>query len=83
MQNFPISLYTQLCNAELLQTAFEIVKQKGSAGGIDNVSVEDFEREQAQNLAVLLTELETETYVPHPYKEVKIPKGENEFRTLG
>ena len=77
------SLFVKLCNWEHLQDAWYMVKQKKSAGGIDEVSVADFAKNEKQHLADLLAELETEQYVPHPYKEVKIPKDDKEFRVLG
>jgi retron-type reverse transcriptase len=76
-------LYPRLCNPDVLLAAWQRVRQKGSRGGIDQVSIEAFDKELDKNINQLVTELENGTYIPEPYQELKIPKDDNEYRTLG
>ncbi len=75
-------LYIQLCNQQNLINAWEKIKTKGSACGIDKVTIEIFEKDLDKNLKVLLEQLNYYRYIPEPYHEIKIPKDENEFRSL-
>ena len=47
------TLYPRLCSQSLLFDAWKIVKQKGSAGGVDGVSLLQFEERLGTNLAIL------------------------------
>ncbi|MEW6418846.1 MAG: CRISPR-associated endonuclease Cas1 [Nitrospirota bacterium] len=76
-------LYKEICRIENLLSAWAKVKEKGSAGGIDRVTVESFEADSEKNLRDLSEALSAYRYIPEPYKEVRIPKDDNEFRTLG
>ena len=73
-------LYSQICKVEHLLSAWGEIKNKGSAGGIDDVSIEMFEKDLEKNLRDLSDLLTTNRYIPEPYKEIKIPKDEAEFR---
>jgi len=75
-------LYSEICKVENLLSAWEKVKAKGSTGGIDNVSIDIFEKNLDANLKQLSGALASLRYIPEPYKELKIPKDENEFRSL-
>ena len=44
------SLYSRLCSQSLLFDAWRIVKQKGSVGGVDGVSLLQFEERLGTNL---------------------------------
>ena len=76
------NLYSELCKTEVLLEAWNKVKEKGSAGGIDGIGVEDFEKNIEAQLNTLSQDLIKERYLPEPYKIVKIPKGSDEFRLL-
>lgn len=78
-----IGLYQQLCTIDHLLLAWQTIKQKGKAGGIDNVSVQHFQASLKKNIYQLHTQLIAGTYTPEPYKQILIPKNETEFRTLG
>lgn len=67
---------------ENLLFSWQKIKQKGSAGGIDSVSVETFEKNLDTELKTLSCLLSTQRYIPEPYKEIKIPKDGYEYRSL-
>jgi len=77
------SLFEQVITSDNLYSAWQLVKAKGSAGGIDNVNIDMFNIHAAQHLELLQKQLLTEKYIPEPYKSFSIPKDENEFRKLG
>lgn len=77
------TLYPRLCSQSLLFDAWKIVKQKGSAGGVDGVSLLQFEERLGTNLTELLEELRQRRWRPEPYLRVNIPKKTNEVRRLG
>lgn len=76
------SLYQEVCKVENLFSAWCKVREKDSAGGVDRVTIDDFAAHLEQNLEALAEELRLYRYIPEPYYEVKIPKGEGEFRSL-
>lgn len=76
-------MFEKLCHIQTLYTAWELVKSKNSAGGIDGLSVLVFEENLEQNLQDLLRELQSHTWNPEPYLRIEIPKSEMEKRKLG
>jgi group II intron reverse transcriptase/maturase len=68
------SLVDKVYSRKNLQLAWEKVRANRGAGGIDGVSVEDFEADLAQNLDRLHQELRKGTYRPQPVRRVEIPK---------
>jgi group II intron reverse transcriptase/maturase/CRISPR-associated endonuclease Cas1 len=77
------SLFQTLCLPATLYSAWERVKSKKSAGGIDGLSVLAFEENLEQNLQELLEELKMQTWNPEPYLRIEIKKNETEKRKLG
>ena len=77
------SLYATLCSEEHLYEAWKIIKGKGSAGGIDGITLSCFEDNLAKHIAELSDELKAGTWAPEPYLSVEIPKKKNEVRKLG
>ena len=77
------TLYEQLCRIENLSAAWDEIQHKGKSGGIDGVTLEEFAAHLNSHLERLGEELRSGAYAPQPYKAVKIPKGNNDFRTLG
>jgi group II intron reverse transcriptase/maturase/CRISPR-associated endonuclease Cas1 len=76
-------LYKELCKIENLLSSWAKIKEKGSAGGIDRVTIQTFEADLDNNLKDLSEQLSSYHYIPEPYQEIKIPKDDdNEFRTL-
>jgi group II intron reverse transcriptase/maturase/CRISPR-associated endonuclease Cas1 len=76
-------LFRRLCQPVLLSQAWQQVKEKNTAGGIDRKSVEDYATNVDKYLNDLNNQLANGKYVPQPYKETFIPKNANEKRRLG
>ena len=74
-------LYDKICHLDSLMSAWQKVREKGAAGGIDNISVGVFERNIEANLKNLSYLLSAKRYIPEPYKEIKVPKGDGEHAT--
>lgn len=66
-----------------LYIAFEKVKANGGAGGIDKVSLEEFERNRDFNLEEIHRLLYEDKYQPQPVRRVFIPKPNGDKRPLG
>jgi group II intron reverse transcriptase/maturase/CRISPR-associated endonuclease Cas1 len=64
-------------------TAWDSIKQKNKAGGIDNVSISGFQNEISANINNLQKELFDDKYIPEPYKRIFIEKNETELRPIG
>lgn len=75
-------VYKEVCRIENLLSAWTKVKEKGSAGGIDRVTIDSFEADLEKNIKQLSERLSSYHYIPEPYQEIKIPKDNNEFRSL-
>ena len=75
----------QLCQIPRLHLAWGMVKTKGAAGGIDGISILEFEKEKRKELSKLAEELKTGTWKPQPYMEIEVAKTKNpdEIRKLG
>lgn len=63
--------------------AYELVKANKGSAGVDNQSIEDFERDLKGNLYKIWNRLSSGTYFPPPVKAVSIPKKSGGERTLG
>ena len=74
-----------LCSDNTLYNAWNIVKAKGSAGGIDGITIQEFEKEKRKQIPMLIEELKSGTWKPYPYLEIEIPKSKDpaEKRKLG
>lgn len=77
------SLYKTLCLPITLHSAWKAVKLKNSAGGVDGLSVAQFEEKLNVNLEELRRRLIDKTWNPEPYLRVAIAKNETETRKLG
>lgn len=62
--------YNDICLYGNLLDAWKAVKQKGSGGGIDMVSVKEFERDLSKNIDELSCLLTERKYIPEPYKQL-------------
>ncbi|MDZ4711305.1 MAG: CRISPR-associated endonuclease Cas1 [bacterium] len=69
-------------SSEQLFKSWENVKSKNKAGGIDNVSIKQFEGAVKENLVKLQNEVVTRAYIPEPYLRFFIKKESGEFRPL-
>ena len=74
-----------LCSESTLYNAWSVVKAKGAAGGIDGVTIQEFEKEKRKQIPMLVEELKSGTWKPYPYLEIEIPKSKDpaEKRKLG
>ena len=59
------------------------VQQKGSAGGIDNISIEDFRSNEKKYCTEIVEKLKDKKYLPEAYLKIQISKNKTEKRTLG
>ena len=67
----------------LVWEAWLRVKANKGAGGVDEESVEEFERDLKGNLYKLWNRLSSGSYMPPPVKAVEIPKRDGRSRVLG
>ena len=74
-----------LCQIPRLYLAWNTVKAKGSVGGIDGISILEFEKEKRREIPKLAEELKDGTWNPQPYMEIEVAKTKNpeEMRKLG
>ena len=74
-----------LCEESRLNFAWNIVKAKGSSGGIDGITILEFEKEKRKEIPKLAEELKNGTWKPEPYLEIEVAKTKNpdEIRRLG
>lgn len=66
-----------------LKSAFAIVKRNHGSGGIDQISMLEYERHLDRNLMELLRRIKTREYAPLPVRRVHIPKPNGKTRPLG
>jgi len=63
--------------------AWEKVKANRGSGGVDRVTVEEFDRRRGENLEEIHRLLREDRYEPTPVRRVWIPKGDGKKRPLG
>jgi RNA-directed DNA polymerase len=63
--------------------AYEDVKRNKGAPGVDNVSLQEFDKDLKNNLYRIWNRLSSGTYFPPPVKQVQIPKEGGKVRLLG
>jgi RNA-directed DNA polymerase len=67
----------------LVWEAFQRVKANGGSAGVDDESIEEFEKNLGDNLYKLWNRMGSGSYLPPPVKAVPIPKKSGGIRTLG
>lgn len=74
-----------LCQIPRLHLAWNTVKAKGSAGGIDGMTIIEFENNKRKEILKLAEELKAGTWKPQPYMEIEVAKTKNpdELRKIG
>lgn len=77
------SAFLQICSPENLYRAWRKVRANRGTGGVDAVSLKDFEKNLQDNLTELARNLLDKTYQPLPVKFVKIVKESGKLRELG
>lgn len=78
-----MTMFEKLCSERTIMNAWKHVKSKGSAGGIDGLSLTTFETDLGNNILEIIDELKTGKWSPLPYLKVEIPKKVTEKRKLG
>jgi len=76
------SLYEQCSSPAALAAAWQRVKVKGRAGGVDQVNVAEATRTEGTWLPLLAEQLASRTYRPLPYLSMDIPKSNGERRGI-
>jgi RNA-directed DNA polymerase len=79
------SLIDKIFHPKNLNEAWQRVRANGGSGGVDGISVAEFENNAEENLHKLFEQLRDSTYVPKPVRRVHIPKEgtSGELRPLG
>lgn len=77
-----MELCKQIYSKDNFNKAWVIIKAKKSTGGIDNLSITEFENNYANYIKDLQNELFNNSYVPEPYKRIFIEKNKTEYRPL-
>ena len=78
------ALYDRIFRPDILSQAWEEVRRNGGSAGVDGVSIEDVEREGAEQfLSQIAQDLKAGTYRPRPVLRVYIFKPDGKQRPLG
>ena len=77
--------FNTLCQEATLYEAWNYVKSKGSAGGVDGVTIQEFKKEKITHIRKLREDLIAGEWKPQPYLQIAIPKTKDpsEMRVLG
>jgi group II intron reverse transcriptase/maturase len=68
---------------EMVKAAYNKVRSKGNAAGIDDISLRQFQEGSEENLYVVYNRMSSGSYFPPGVKQVKIPKANGKTRNLG
>ena len=66
------SLFEELCNLNVLRTAFKSVEKSRGAPAVDGVTVEHFRNHSNEELSIIQQELITWTYKPNFVRSIDI-----------
>ena len=77
------NLFGSVVSFDNLCAAWKIVLAKDSAGGVDNVTLKSFGRNLRSNMEKLQKSILRGDWSPQPYLNVRIPKKNDEERTIG
>ncbi len=76
------SYFDKISNLYNLELAWNEIKLKDGAIGVDNVSVEEFDNNITENLKLLSNQLKNGEYTPKPLFEFKKYKKDNKYRKI-
>lgn len=78
-------MLTTLCSEATLYDAWNHIRTKGAAGGIDGINIIAFHEARRKEIPRLAQELQNGTWKPQPYMEIAVPKTKHpdELRHLG
>lgn len=68
---------------QMVKNAYKKVKENQGSGGVDKVSLEEFQLNLSGNLYKIWNRLSSGSYFPQPVREVSIPKTNGTKRKLG
>jgi len=68
---------------QVIREAYELVKVNKGSAGVDEESIEDFERDVENNLYKIWNRMSSGSYFPPPVRTVEIPKSDGRKRKLG
>ena len=68
---------------QMVKNAYKKVKENQGSGGVDKVSLEEFQLNLSGNLYKIWSRLSSGSYFPQPVREVLIPKANGAKRKLG
>ena len=66
----------KVASVSSLEAAWSRVKKKGSAGGVDGVTVASFEKDAQENIRQLSGDMLSGRYVPEPLQRIGYHKGD-------
>lgn len=80
-----LKYFDLLYRPSTLLAAWNAVKTKGSSGGVDGVTISDFDKQAKAQIVQLSEKLKAGTWKPLPYLQIEVPKKKNaeEMRRLG
>ena len=64
--------FNTLCQEATLYEAWNNVKSKGSAGGIDGVTIDEFNKNKIKQIQQLREELLNGSWKPQPYLQIAV-----------
>lgn len=77
------SLFDKVCRMDVLEEAWKLVRTNQGAPGTDDITIEEFQKDQSSNLEAIAKELREQKYVATPARRVWIPKSNGKKRGLG
>lgn len=70
-------------STQMITEAYKKVKSNKGSGGVDKLSMEQFDADKSKHLYKLWNRMSSGSYFPPPVKEVEIPKKDGSVRKLG
>jgi len=77
------SILDKILDSDNLNRAYEHVKTKGGASGVDGMEVSELFTYLSENSVEIIKQIRTRTYKPEPVLRVEIPKDKGGVRQLG